>query len=138
MPERQPQDFRELLVWQRSHELALSIYRITEGFPRHEIFGLTSQMRRSAVSIPANIAEGCGRGSQAELARYTEIARGSASELEYPVYFARDLGYLEEAPAQQISERVDHVEKMLSRFKQRLLAEDALPYEWQTQPDGEP
>jgi four helix bundle protein len=75
-------DFRDLKVWKRSHELALQIYRATESFPKTEVFGLTNQMRRAAVSIPSNLAEGCGRMTQAELAQFSQVAMGSASELE--------------------------------------------------------
>jgi four helix bundle protein len=86
------QDFRNLLVWQKSHELVLEIYRISRDFPREELFGLTSQMRRCAVSVPSNIAEGCGRGSDPDFARFLIIAMGSCSELEYQVLLSRDLG----------------------------------------------
>ncbi len=81
-------NFRELQVWQKAHSLALSVYQVTATFPAHELYGLSSQMRRCCVSIPANIAEGCGRGSHAELAHFLQIARGSASELEYQLLLA--------------------------------------------------
>jgi len=77
------QNFRELRVWQTAHELTLTAYQVTRGFPQAELYGLTSQIRRSAASICANIAEGCGRGSRRDFARLLQIARGSASELEY-------------------------------------------------------
>ncbi|MCH7802387.1 MAG: four helix bundle protein, partial [Chloroflexi bacterium] len=89
-----PRDFKGLQVWQKSHELATRMYKATTGFPGSEIYGLTSQIRRSAVSIPSNIAEGCGRGGEVELARFFQIAMGSASELEYQLILARDLQYL--------------------------------------------
>lgn len=76
-------DFKKLKAWEKSHQLTLAIYKVTRSFPKDELYGLTSQMRRASVSIPANIAEGCGRGSDAELARFCHIAMGSASELEY-------------------------------------------------------
>lgn len=76
-------DFRELKVWEKSHQLTLAIYKITAIFPREELYGLTIQIRRASASIPANIAEGCGRNGVAELARFLHIAMGSASELEY-------------------------------------------------------
>ncbi len=75
-------DFRKLQVWQKSHQLALDIYRLTIDFPKSEQFGLTRQMRRAAVSIPANIAEGCGRETEREFQRFLHIAAGSANELE--------------------------------------------------------
>ena len=76
-------DFRDLKVWQKGHNLALAVYKATTSFPREEIYGLTSQIRRSCVSICANIAEGCGRNGEAELARFFQIGMGSASELEW-------------------------------------------------------
>src|SRR5206468_7800270 len=85
------QDFRELRVWNTAHELTLAAYQITRGFPKSELYGLTSQIRRSAASICANIAEGCGRGSRRDFARLLQIARGSASELEYHLILAADL-----------------------------------------------
>jgi four helix bundle protein len=82
------QDFRDLRVWVLAHEVTLAVYRITAAFPREELFGLTSQIRRSAASIPANLAEGCGRNGNAEFARFCSIAMGSASELDYHLLLA--------------------------------------------------
>ena len=87
-------DFKELRVWQRAHQITLEIYAATRQFPPDERFGLTSQLRRSAASIGANVAEGCGRRSDGELTRFLQIARGSASELEYHLILARDLQML--------------------------------------------
>jgi four helix bundle protein len=84
-------NFRELKVWQQAHQLTLSVYRVTVTFPREELYGLTSQLRRSCSSIAANLAEGCGRSGDAEFARYCSIAMGSASETEYHLLLARDL-----------------------------------------------
>jgi four helix bundle protein len=84
-------DFRELKVWGKANQLTLSVYKATQIFPKEELYGLTSQMRRSCASIPANIAEGCGRTGEAELARFLQIAMGSASELEYYLLLAYDL-----------------------------------------------
>ena len=89
-------DFRRLDVWQKAHRLTLEVYRLTKSFPLDERFGLTSQMRRCSASIAANIAEGCGRGSNAEFHRFLQMAMGSASELEYHLLLSRDLGYLAE------------------------------------------
>jgi len=83
-------DFRKLDVWAKAHALTLAIYRVTAGFPTEERYGLTSQLRRACVSIPTNIAEGCGRNSDAELARFAEIAMGSSSEVEYLLLLSRD------------------------------------------------
>src|ERR1700740_3271524 len=88
------QDFRKLLVWRKSHAMALSIYRATTPFPEPERYGLTNQMRRAAFSIPANIAEGCGRAGRAELKQYLHVSLGSASELDYFLTLARDLQFL--------------------------------------------
>jgi four helix bundle protein len=88
------QDFRDLKVWQRAHQLVLRLYKATATFPDAERFGLISQIRRAAVSIPANIAEGSRRGTDADFARFLRIAIGSASEVDYFVLLARDLRYL--------------------------------------------
>jgi len=90
-------DFRELKVWQKTHELILECYRLTERLPRHELFGLASQIRRCAWSILANIAEGCGRLGNVEFHRFLQISCGSASELECHLPLARDLGYISQA-----------------------------------------
>ncbi|MEP7292950.1 MAG: four helix bundle protein, partial [Chloroflexota bacterium] len=88
------QDFKKLQVWMKAHVFTLALYRATSAFPKEEVYGLTSQMRRAAVSIPANIAEGCGRSSNAELARFLHISMGSASEVEYYLVLAHDLEFL--------------------------------------------
>jgi four helix bundle protein len=85
-------DFRDLKVWEKGHHMTLTSYRLTAGFPKHELFGLTSQIRRCSSSIPANIAEGCGRMGNTEFHRFLQIARGSANELEYHLVLARDYG----------------------------------------------
>jgi len=88
------QDFKKLKVWQKAHSLAVAIYQATEMFPKDELYGLTSQIRRSCVSIPANIAEGCGRGGNTEFNRFLQIALGSATELEYHLLLANKLKFL--------------------------------------------
>ena len=88
------QNFKTLKVWEKSHELTLAVYKATANFPKDELYGLTSQIRRACASIPANIAEGCGRTGKAELARFLQVAMGSASELEYHLLLAHDLGLL--------------------------------------------
>jgi four helix bundle protein len=97
-------DFRQLKVWEKAHLLTMAIYRITGVFPREETYGLVSQMRRAASSIPSNIAEGCGRDGDAELSRFCSLARGSASELEYQLLLARDLKLLEPKQYEQLSQ----------------------------------
>lgn len=113
-------DFRELKVWHKAHALTLDVYRATKSFPKDELYGLTSQIRRAAVSIGANIAEGSGKNSRPELARFLQIALGSASELEYHLLLSRDLGYLVPDIHQHLSEHVVEVKKMLSGFIQYL------------------
>ena len=87
-------DFRQLKVWEKSHQLALAIYKSTKEFPKEEVYGLTSQIRHASMSIPTNIAEGCGRNTDKEFARFLQIAMGSASEAEYQLILARDLNFL--------------------------------------------
>ena len=87
-------NLRELKVWERSHRLTLEVYRVANEFPRDEVYGLMSQIRRACASIPANIAEGCGRGGNADLARFLQIATASATELEYHLLLSHDLNIL--------------------------------------------
>jgi four helix bundle protein len=115
--------FRELNVWKKAHQLTLKTYKATTTFPRDEIYGLTSQIRRSAVSIPANIAEGCGRNGDAELARFLQIAMGSASELEYHFLLARDLNLLNTSNYDQLTNEVIDVKRMLASFIKKLNAD---------------
>ena len=106
--------FRELKVWQKSHSITLDLYKATASFPKHELYGLTSQLRRSAASVPQNVAEGCGRGSGLDFARFLQIALGSASETEYHILLAADLGYFDASLARQLEDRVIEVKRMLS------------------------
>ncbi|MFZ5517564.1 MAG: four helix bundle protein [Candidatus Zhuqueibacterota bacterium] len=116
-------DFRKLNVWQKSHELTLQIYKNTRAFPKEEIYGLTSQIRRSSISIPSNIAEGCGRNSDLDFARFLQIAMGSASELEYQTLLAYDLHYLDENTYIKLLNEIEEVKKMLAGLIQKLKAE---------------
>lgn len=113
-------DFRELLVWKKAHAFARGIYEHSRAFPTEERYGLTAQLRRAAVSIASNIAEGCGREGERELARFLSIAAGSASEAEYQLLLARDLTYLPEAAHAQLDAKVNEVKKMLNSFIQKL------------------
>ena len=88
-----------LLVWQQAMVLVKSVYAVTTDFPKHEVFGLTSQMRRAAISVPSNIAEGAGRASKKEFLQFLPIARGSLNELDTQLLIAKDLGYLNETDA---------------------------------------
>lgn len=115
-------DFRTLKVWEKAHALTLAIYKATAGFPKQETYALTSQVQRAAVSIPANIAEGCGKDSDAELKRYFLIAMGSASELEYLLLLAHDLGYLPAKAFQSMTNDLIEIRKMLNAFIQKLKA----------------
>ncbi len=116
-------DFRELAVWQTAHRLALEVYRTTQAFPSDERYGLTAQLRRSAASIPTNIAEGCGRDGERELARFLSIAAGSASETEYHVLLALDLEYFTRATHDDLHARVVEVKKMLTALHRKLTAD---------------
>lgn len=116
-------DFHELKVWEKAHRLVVSVYQVTHGFPTAERFGLTLQVRRAAISVPSNIAEGCGRASERELARFLDIAAGSTSEVEYHLLLARDLGYVDEDTAHKLSRQVSEVKRMLSAFIQKLTAD---------------
>ena len=107
-------------MWERAHRLTLEVYDATRAFPKEEMYGLTSQMRRSASSIPANIAEGCGRNGDVELARFLDIAMGSATELDYHLTLARDLGYLQQAQYDRLATEVNGVSRMLASFIARL------------------
>ncbi len=113
-------DFKELRVWSTAHELTLLIYHLTRAFPRDEIYGLTSQLRRSAASIGANIAEGCGRRSDGEMTRFLQIARGSASETEYHLLLAKDLGFVTDSDYRKAEDKVAQVQRMLTSLVQRV------------------
>lgn len=108
------QDFHMLKVWEKAHQLTLDVYHITVAFPKEELYGLTSQIRRASSSIPANIAEGCGRGGNAEFRQFLQIAMGSASELEYHLLLARDLHYLTPADYDRLTASVIEIKKMLT------------------------
>jgi len=115
-------DFRKLKVWEKAHHLTLQVYRITKNFPSDERFGLTVQLRRAAASVPTNIAEGCGRDSERELARFMSIAAGSASEVEYQLLLACDLNYIHEEQYRELNQQVNEVKMMLNSFLQKLTA----------------
>ena len=106
--------FRDLLVWQKAHQLTLAIYKETKSFPKEELYGLTSQIRRACASIPANIAEGCGKGSDADFSRFLQIAFGSANELEYHLLLVHDLGILESEIYRNLESELVEIKKMLA------------------------
>ena len=107
-------DYRKLSVWQKSHQLTLDIYGVVKTFPKEELFGLTSQMKRSASSIPMNIAEGCGRKSNKDFCRFLTIAFGSANELEYQILLSIDLHFLQNESGKSQLMQVEEIKKMLS------------------------
>ena len=118
------QPFRKLVVWQKAHELALNFYKTTRTFPTDERYGLTSQIRRSAASICANIAEGCCRQTRRDFARFAYIALGSASELEYHLLMAADLGILNEECYLPFERSVTQVKRMLTGLIRRLMTDN--------------
>jgi four helix bundle protein len=117
--DRQPaKKFQDLVVWQKSHQLTLRVYRLTTAFPKHELYGLTSQMRRAAVSVPANIAEGFKKRGRPDKARVMNIAQSSLEELRYYFILSRDLEYL---ATSELSHDVDEVARLLGAYTQALL-----------------
>src|SRR5690242_17713500 len=113
------QSFRDLMVWQKAHAFVLAVYRLTESFPEREKFGLSHQMRRAAVSIPANIAEGFGKRSQAEKARFLNIAEGSAEECRYYLILSQDLGY---GRSESLMKTLEETSKLLNAYARAILA----------------
>jgi four helix bundle protein len=107
-------DFRNLTVWGKAQRLSLTLYRCTEQFPKTELFGLTSQLKRASSSITANIAEGCGRHSRWEYVHFLDIALGSASEVQCELTLAADLGFIDKAAYARLSEQVAEVKRMLT------------------------
>jgi len=106
-------DFRQLKVWEKSHQLALAVYKATKEFPKEELYGLTSQIRRASMSIPTNIAEGCGRNTDAEFARFLQIAMGSASETEYQLLLSHDLGFINKEQYDKLNLDVTEIKRMI-------------------------
>jgi four helix bundle protein len=115
-------DFRNLKVWERSHQLVLRVYDHTRPFPKDELYGLTSQLRRATASIPTNIAEGCGRGTDPDFARFLQMAMGSASETDYLLLLSKDLCYLSEAEYLPLLATVTEVKRMLIGLLAKLRA----------------
>ena len=107
-------DFKTLRVWEAFHQITLCIYKITKRFPSEELYGLTSQMRRSSASVATNIAEGCGRHTDPDMAWFLNIAMGSASELEYQLLLSKDLAYIDQSQYQTIEKNLTTAKKMLN------------------------
>lgn len=108
------QDFKKLQVWQKAHALTLNLYKATKFFPSEEKFGLTSQLRRAVASIPANVAEGCGRSTGMDFARFLQMAMGSACEVEYHLLLANDLDYLAETQYNELNILIVEIKRMLA------------------------
>lgn len=113
-------DFKNIEIWKRSHKLTVEIYRATQHFPKEEIFGLTSQIRRAVSSIPTNIAEGCGRRTNAELANFLNIASGSASEVEYEILLAKEVGYITAEQCDVWTQGITEIRSMLAAYMRTL------------------
>jgi four helix bundle protein len=113
-------NFLNLEIWKKSHQLTLKIYKTTKHFPKEEMFGLTSQMRRSSSSIPTNIAEGCGRNSNPQLANFLQIASGSCSELQYQIILSKELSYITEEVFYEIHTDVIDVRRMIFGYRDKL------------------
>ena len=118
---------RNLEVWQRAHRLTLDLYRCTDKFPKSELFGLVSQIRRASSSIGANLAEGCGRRRNRELARFSSIALGSANELEYHLLLARDLKFMDPEQHKDFEEQIQRIGRMLNGLVDKLRAHQEEP-----------
>ena len=116
-------DFKNLNVWKKSHALVLAVYKASRSFPKEELYSLTSQLRRAAASVPANISEGCGRGSDPEFGRFLQMAMGSASETEYHLLLASDLHYLNDDAFQGLTRDVVEVKCMLASLLGKVKAE---------------
>jgi four helix bundle protein len=115
--------FRDVKAWQKAHQLTLTIYRTTRAFPKEEMYGLTSQLRRSSASVCANIAEGCGRSGKRDFARFLQVALGSASELEYHLVLAAELKLIDSATHAQMDAAVVEVKRMLTGFIRKLTSD---------------
>lgn len=115
-------DFRKLKVWEKAHAITLKIYKVTEKYPREELYGLTSQIRRACVSIPTNIAEGCVRSSDADFCRFLYIALGSTSELEYLILLSMDLKFINAELHIELNNEINEIKKMLISMIQKLKA----------------
>ena len=113
-------NYKDLRVWEEAHTLTLSVYKATQAFPKEERFGITSQIRRSAASIPANLAEGCGRRSDGEMARFVQIAMGSGAELSYHLLLAKDLGFVKNEVHALLNENLERVMRMLSALSAKV------------------
>ncbi|WP_298144593.1 four helix bundle protein [Flavobacterium sp.] len=113
-------DYKTLQVWEKSHELVKSVYAVCAKFPKEELYALTSQMKRSATSIPTNIVEGCGRRTDKDFCRFLYIAFGSANELEYQIMLSAELKFIDTTESQHLSEKIEEIKKMLSSLIRKI------------------
>lgn len=113
-------NFLNLKIWKRSHLFTLKIYNITKSFPREEVFGLSSQMRRSSSSIPTNIAEGCGRNTNPQFIHFLNIASGSCSEIQYQLILSKDLTYISEEAFEELHSEIIEIRKMIYHYASKL------------------
>lgn len=107
------QNYKDLKVWQKAHNFTLKVYEVTKSFPKDELYSLTNQLRRASSSVPANIAEGCGKNSNGEFAHFLNIALGSSNEAEYFLLLSKDLKYLPEEKYLELSDNINEIKAML-------------------------
>ena len=113
-------DFHKLVIWEKSHQLTLDIYKLTQKFPKEELFGLTSQIRRAISSVPTNISEGCGRETNKDFAHFLQISIGSACEVEYQLLLAHDLNYITDEDYNRLNDEIVSVRKMIHKYQSGL------------------
>lgn len=120
-------NFRKYQVWELGHQIALDVYKLTSSFPKEEQYGLTSQMRRCSFSVPANIAQGCGRENEAEFKRFLVIANGSATELEYFLILVKDLNFISQENINELVGKVDQLKRSLNKLISKIHATNKQP-----------
>ncbi|MGL4385880.1 MAG: four helix bundle protein [Flavobacterium sp.] len=113
-------DYKNYTVWQESHQLTLIAYQLTKSFPKEELFGITSQLRRATSSVPTNIAEGCGRESDADFRRFLIMAHSSATEVEYLIFLSAELNYVSKSEFDEFTEKVIVLRKQLRKLIDKL------------------
>lgn len=113
-------DFRKLVVWEKAHKFALEVYNISKLFPKEELFGITSQIRRAALSIPANIAEGSGKNTSKDFSRYLSIAAGSASEVDYLLFFIKELKIVDDSQVDKLISEISEIKKILNSLQSKI------------------
>ena len=113
-------DYKKLLVWQKAYTFGIKLYTVTRIFPKEELYGITSQLRRASISIPSNIAEGSRRSTQKDFRSFLHIAYGSGAELEVQILFAKDLGYISDATSKELLQNLEEIMKMLNSLIQKL------------------